>query len=213
VIDSGGGAGAESGGAENIGCTTSGGTWKGYECQCPSNLTFDPSTKMCVDAKGTPGTKPTPTGPVPPHGSGGATPPSEPPPTNAVTAPSSTLKTVGIVLVGAAVVAAGVGGIFYAKEKGLLGGSPKRASNPVDNVNWNFKIDTALSWEGRFPPAGPGDYHVVIVGPNGKKHNVLVSRRYTSPDAEEAAEIALDAIAERNNDEPENWRVTSVKAL
>jgi hypothetical protein len=54
---------------------------------------------------------------------------------------------------------------------------------------------------------------VVIVGPNGKKHNVLVSRRYTSPDAEEAAEIALDAIAERNNDEPENWRVTSVKAL
>jgi len=77
----------------------------------------------------------------------------------------------------------------------------------------DFAVDTALSWEGNFPEAGKGDYLVTIGYVDGEPADVLVSRRYTSAvDADNAAEIALDAFAERHdyerNDEGEILEVT-----
>lgn len=58
----------------------------------------------------------------------------------------------------------------------------------------DFIVDTALSWDGGFPPPDEGDYLVTIDG----ERRVLVSRRYTKPlDADDAASIALDAVSER----------------
>ena len=57
-----------------------------------------------------------------------------------------------------------------------------------------FTVDTALSWDGSFPPVGAGDYLVILGhGP------VLVSRRYVGAvDGRDAAAIAIDAFEERN---------------
>ena len=71
------------------------------------------------------------------------------------------------------------------------------------DVNLNgidFAVDTALSWEGNFPKVGKGDWLVTIGHINGDPEPVLVSRRYTeADDASNAAEIALDAFAERHS--------------
>jgi hypothetical protein len=65
-------------------------------------------------------------------------------------------------------------------------------------ARYDFAVDTALSWEGRFPRPGRGDYLVSIECHDGEGANVLVSRRYTSAgSAKEAKEIALSAYAER----------------
>lgn len=65
-------------------------------------------------------------------------------------------------------------------------------------VQYDFAVDTALSWDGRFPKPGRGDYLVSIECHDGESANVLVSRRYTSAgSAKEAKEIALSAYAER----------------
>jgi hypothetical protein len=65
-----------------------------------------------------------------------------------------------------------------------------------------FAVDTALSWEGNFPPIGPGDYLVHIESDDGNQHTVLVSRRYTRAiDSENAVDIAMDAFLERNINE------------
>jgi len=70
------------------------------------------------------------------------------------------------------------------------------------DVNLNgidFAVDTALSWEGNFPKVGKGDWLVTIGHINGDPEPVLVSRRYTEAgDENNAAEIALDAFAERH---------------
>ena len=83
----------------------------------------------------------------------------------------------------------------------------------LDEVD--FAVDTALSWDGKFPKPGKGDYLVAIGHINGEPQSVLVSRRYTSPglreterraneifpqyDVRNAAGIALDAFAERHS--------------
>jgi len=60
-----------------------------------------------------------------------------------------------------------------------------------------FFVDTAGSWEGRFPPVGVGDWIVDIKCSDGDEASVVVSRRYTSaPDRETAKELALSAYAE-----------------
>lgn len=65
-------------------------------------------------------------------------------------------------------------------------------------VQYDFAVDTALSWDGRFPKPGRGDYLVSIECHDGESAAVLVSRRYTSAgSAKEAKEIALSAYAER----------------
>ena len=65
-------------------------------------------------------------------------------------------------------------------------------------VQYDFAVDTALSWDGRFPKPGRGDYLVSIECHDGESANVLVSRRYTSAGStKEAKEIALSAYAER----------------
>ena len=70
----------------------------------------------------------------------------------------------------------------------------------IDPAEIDFAVDTALSWEGNFPEAEKGDYLVMIGYVDGEPANVLVSRRYTSAvDADNAAEIALDAFAERHS--------------
>lgn len=57
-------------------------------------------------------------------------------------------------------------------------------------------VDTALSWDGRFPPVDEGDVFVVLSADDD--YQVIVSRRYTrAADLSEAAAIARDAIAER----------------
>jgi hypothetical protein len=64
-----------------------------------------------------------------------------------------------------------------------------------------FMVDTAQSWEGKFPKVGPGDFVVKIDGANdGTDHSgyVVVSRRYTEAhDHESAGALALGAYAER----------------
>lgn len=64
-------------------------------------------------------------------------------------------------------------------------------------VQYDFAVDTALSWDGRFPKPGRGDYLASIECNDGERANVLVSRRYTGMSAKEAKEIALSAYAER----------------
>ena len=67
----------------------------------------------------------------------------------------------------------------------------------LDDNGPDFYIDTALSWDGGFPPMDEGDYLVTIDTFDGERR-VLVSRRYTEPlDADDAARIALDAVSER----------------
>jgi hypothetical protein len=76
-------------------------------------------------------------------------------------------------------------------------GTVKARNVDLDEID--FAVDTALSWEGTFPEAGKGDYLVTIGYVDGEPANILVSRRYTSAvDADNAAEIALDAFAERH---------------
>lgn len=63
--------------------------------------------------------------------------------------------------------------------------------------DFDLCIDTALSWDGAFPDPGEGDYVVTFETPDGPA-TVLVSSRYTAAnDADEAAEIARDALCER----------------
>ena len=58
-------------------------------------------------------------------------------------------------------------------------------------------IDTAGSWEGRFPEPDEGDYLVTLASPD-REWWVLVSRRYTAAtDAEDAVSLAVDAVRER----------------
>jgi hypothetical protein len=65
-------------------------------------------------------------------------------------------------------------------------------------ARYDFAVDTALSWEGRFPKPGRGDYLVSIECHDGEGADVLVSRRCTSAgSAKEARKIALSAYAER----------------
>jgi hypothetical protein len=66
-----------------------------------------------------------------------------------------------------------------------------------DASEFDFAIDTALSWEGRFPKVGSGDF-VVKLGSDAGESLVLVSRRYVEAmDHNDAASIALDAFLER----------------
>jgi hypothetical protein len=64
-----------------------------------------------------------------------------------------------------------------------------------------FAMDTTLSWDGKFPEPGPGDFVVDIEGDRDGQEwtgHVLVSRRYTSAnDHEEAGKLALAAYSER----------------
>ena len=84
----------------------------------------------------------------------------------------------------------------------------------------DFAVDTALSWDGTFPKVDKGDYIVMIEDPRYDEPTpVLVSRRYTSAvDADQAAEIALDAWGERKGyggpeDGSDIIRVTRVDAI
>jgi len=70
----------------------------------------------------------------------------------------------------------------------------------VGELDLDFAIDTAGSWEGRFPDPGPGDYLVTIGAYDRDPEHVLVSRRYVSAtSAANAAELALSAFAERHS--------------
>jgi hypothetical protein len=65
-------------------------------------------------------------------------------------------------------------------------------------IEFDFAIDTALSWDGVFPPPGPGDYVVKVQTEDGEERTILVSSRYVGAcDAADASEIALDATNER----------------
>ena len=78
---------------------------------------------------------------------------------------------------------------------------------------YGFAVDTALSWEGVFPPAAEGDYLVEVETIVGYVYNVLVSGRYTAPDADEAREIALDAVIERADVQAKHAAVLSVRLV
>jgi hypothetical protein len=70
----------------------------------------------------------------------------------------------------------------------------------IDLDKVDFAIDTALSWEGTFPKPGKGDYLVTLAAWDRESEEVLVSRRYVGAhSAENAAEIALNAYAERHD--------------
>jgi hypothetical protein len=70
----------------------------------------------------------------------------------------------------------------------------------IDLEEVAFAIDTALSWEGRFPKPGRGDYLVTIGSADDDPQEVLVSRRYVGAvNANNAARIALNAFAERHS--------------
>ena len=72
-------------------------------------------------------------------------------------------------------------------------------AHDIDLDEIDFAVDTSLSWEDDFPEAGKGDYLATIGYVDGEPAQVLVSRRYTSAvDADNAAEIALVAFAERH---------------
>lgn len=74
------------------------------------------------------------------------------------------------------------------------------SATDVDSDDISIAVDTALSWDGTFPEIGAGDYTVEIATVEGDDATILVSRRYTSAiDADNAAEIALNAYAERND--------------
>ncbi len=79
------------------------------------------------------------------------------------------------------------------------------AAEEHDCDRFDFAVDTALSWDGAFPPVGKGDYIVTIGSIDTEEVKVLVSRRYTSAvDAKQAAEIALGAFAERHDYETDD---------
>jgi hypothetical protein len=79
-----------------------------------------------------------------------------------------------------------------------------KASRAPDLDEFDFAVDTALSWDGEFPDVGSGDY-IVEIGSIDGDGLVLVSRRYVgASSAEDAAEIALDAFSERHNYETDN---------
>lgn len=73
--------------------------------------------------------------------------------------------------------------------------APIHSSN-IDLDAVDICVDTALSWEGTFPPPGPRDWLAWVWSDVGE-HLVLVSRRYTSATREEARDLAADAVAER----------------
>jgi hypothetical protein len=84
----------------------------------------------------------------------------------------------------------------------------------------DFAVDTALSWDGEFPKVDKGDYIVMIEDSRYDEPTpVLVSRRYTAAvDADQAAEIALDAWGERKGyggpeDGSDTIRVVRVDAV
>lgn len=69
----------------------------------------------------------------------------------------------------------------------------------IDPGKIDFAVDTALSWDGDFPKPDHGDYVVLVGSIEREPVDVLVSRRYTNAfNHQEAADIALDAFAERN---------------
>ena len=94
-------------------------------------------------------------------------------------------------------------------------GLVKKANIDLGEVD--FAIDTALSWDGHFPPPGKGDYLVTMTVNEGEYESeakVLVSRRYVpAVDAREAASIAKDAIAERKSITKKNVKVDRVQAV
>ena len=85
-------------------------------------------------------------------------------------------------------------------------GTVQASDIDTESDAFDFCVDTALSWDGRFPDPGIGDYLVTIAGLyEGETRTVLVSRRYTSAvSPEDAADIALDAFGERHGYEPTN---------
>ena len=87
-----------------------------------------------------------------------------------------------------------------------------RKACEVDSDLFDFAVDTAGSWDGTFLDPCVGDYLVTIQDyGDGESHCVLVSSRYTAAvDFDNAAELALDAYAERVT-----WHaaVTAVDAL
>ena len=63
---------------------------------------------------------------------------------------------------------------------------------------FDFAIDTAGSWDGRFPEPADGDYLVTLTTPE-RDRVVLVSRRYTrARGTEDAVSLAADAVRERD---------------
>ena len=62
---------------------------------------------------------------------------------------------------------------------------------------YNYRVDTACSNDGAFPPATAKCLTVGIQGPE-EYVVILVSSRYTAPDVHEAAEIAVDLFAEHD---------------
>lgn len=73
------------------------------------------------------------------------------------------------------------------------------AAEDVRERDLAFAVDTAGSWDGRFPDVGKGDYLITIGSEDsGDDELVLVSRRYTEAvNHKNAAELALSAFAER----------------
>lgn len=64
--------------------------------------------------------------------------------------------------------------------------------------DYDIMVDTALSWDGVFPPPDPEKDYEVEIGTVDGDRLVLVSSRYTeAQDEADAASIALDAVCER----------------
>ena len=63
----------------------------------------------------------------------------------------------------------------------------------------DYFVDTALSTAGSFPVGGD-DLYVEIMSPLGDYPVVCVCGRYTSPDVNEAAAIAVDLLDERDRE-------------
>ena len=78
----------------------------------------------------------------------------------------------------------------------------------------DLMIDTAGSWEGRFPEPDKGDYLVTIDTPEGGRRVVLVSRRYTAAtDAEDAVALAVGAVCERDSLDEGDVRPAEVRPI
>lgn len=93
-------------------------------------------------------------------------------------------------------------------------GKIKKSHVDLDELDFDFAVDTAGSWDGVFPEIDKGDYIVTIGCVDNEPQQVLVSRRYTSAiDHENAADLALSAFAERHDyetdDEGEVLEVTN----
>jgi len=64
--------------------------------------------------------------------------------------------------------------------------------------DYDIMVDTALSWDGDFPPPDPEEDYEVEIGTVDGDRLVLVSSRYVGArDEADAASIALDAVCER----------------